>query len=110
SDSHSGAAKVSVFAYYRKSRQPIWQSGTMVAQSTAKDTWFLGAGPLQTGTIHDGIRFAGNRIGWSSRNKKKSPPRAKPKFDFNDELVFSEPRTAEIHSLVPASFEEIPKE
>lgn len=111
SDSQSGAAKVSVFAYYRESRQPIWQSGTLVAQSTAKDTWFLGAGPLQTGTIHDGVRFAGTRLGFGlAKKKNKTVPRSKPVFEYNDEIVFSKPRTLELNSIVPAAFEDIPKE
>ena len=111
SDSQSGAAKVSVFAYYRESRQPIWQSGTLVAQSTAKDTWFLGAGPLQTGTIHDGVRFAGTRLGLGlAKKKNKTVPRSKPVFEYNDEIVFSKPRTLELNSIVPDTFEDIPKE
>lgn len=110
SDAQSGAAKVSVFAYYRESRQPIWQSGTLVAQSTTKDTWFLGAGPLQTGTIHDGVRFAGNRLGWGKKKKAPQIAQSKPTHEYNDEIVFSQPRSVELNSIVPANFESIPKE
>ena len=110
SDSQSGAAKVSVFAYYRESRQPIWQSGTLVAQSTAKDTWFLGAGPLQTGTIHDGVRFAGSRIGFGFAKKSKPKERSLPTFEYNDEIVFSRPRSLELNQVQQATFEDIPKE
>ena len=61
-DAHSGMAKVVVFAYQRESRQPIWQSGIAKAESTSRNTWVLGAGPFQRGTIHDGIKFAGRKI------------------------------------------------
>lgn len=107
SNSQLGAAKVSVFAYYRESRQPIWQSGTLVAKSTAKDTWFLGAGPLQTGTIHDGVQFAGNRIGFGFR-RKKTPSRSKPDFEYNDEIVFGRPRSVELNPVSQATFQNIP--
>jgi hypothetical protein len=57
-----GAAKVAVFAYDRDSRTPVWQSGTSVAISDAKNVWVLGAGPFQRGTIYNGTRFAGSRL------------------------------------------------
>ena len=58
----SAAAKVSVFAYDRETREPLWQSGIAQAGSNARDTWILGIGPLQYGTIYNGTRFAGKRI------------------------------------------------
>jgi hypothetical protein len=51
-----------VFAYDRDSRTPVWQSGTSVAISDAKNVWVLGAGPFQRGTIYNGTRFAGSRL------------------------------------------------
>lgn len=58
------AAKIGVFAYERESREAVWQSGLSVARSNAKDSWFLGAGPFQRGTIYNGrTRFAGEAIG-----------------------------------------------
>jgi hypothetical protein len=47
----SAAAKISVFAYDRETREPLWQSGVAQAGSNARDTWFLGT------------RFAGKRVG-----------------------------------------------
>jgi hypothetical protein len=58
----SAAAKVSVFAYDRETREPLWQSGIAQAGSSARDTWILGVGPLQYGNIYKGTRFAGKRI------------------------------------------------
>lgn len=58
----SAAAKVSVFAYDRETREPLWQSGIAQAGSSARDTWILGVGPLQYGTIYSGTRFAGKRL------------------------------------------------
>ncbi len=56
-----GAAKVAVFAYVKSSHAPYWQSGIARSSSTARDTWFLGIGPWQAGTIYEGTRFAGDR-------------------------------------------------
>ncbi len=58
----SAAAKVSVFAYDRETREPLWQSGIAQAGSSARDTWILGVGPLQYGNIYKGTRFAGKRL------------------------------------------------
>jgi len=55
----SAAAKVAVFAFRRDNKNPVWQSGTSVARSTAQSRWILGAGPFQSGTIYDGTHFVG---------------------------------------------------
>lgn len=62
SNAQSGIAKVIVFAYDRETREPIWQSGIAKAESTSSNTWFLGAGPFQKGTIYQGMRFAGQDL------------------------------------------------
>lgn len=58
----SAAAKIAVFAYHRETKEPVWQSGIAQARATAKDVWIAGAGPFQSGTIHDGPRFAGGDV------------------------------------------------
>ncbi|QEG23766.1 DUF6655 family protein [Mariniblastus fucicola] len=61
-DAQSGVAKLVVFAYDRETREPIWQSGLAKAESTSSNTWILGAGPFQRGSIHKGVKFAGRKI------------------------------------------------
>ncbi|MGN6544671.1 MAG: DUF6655 family protein [Aureliella sp.] len=61
-EAKSGAAKIALFAYERQTLQPVWQSGIARSTSTARDTWMLGVGPLQNGTIYEGTRFAGSRV------------------------------------------------
>lgn len=58
----SGAAKIAVFAYDRLSHEAVWQSGIEQSNSNARDTWFLGIGPIQQGTIYKSPRFAGRRL------------------------------------------------
>jgi hypothetical protein len=57
-----GIAKIAVFAYNRTTGQPVWQSGVVQAMSSAKDTWLLGAGPFQNGTIRKSPEFAGEPL------------------------------------------------
>ncbi|MCH9653960.1 MAG: hypothetical protein K0U86_23965 [Planctomycetes bacterium] len=62
-NNQSASAKISVFAYNQKTRERVWQSGIVQAKSTALDTWILGAGPFQRGTIYkEGAQFAGSKI------------------------------------------------
>lgn len=58
----NAAAKIAVFAYQQKSRQPVWQSGIARFKSDAHDLWMLGAGPFQSGSIVDRAEFAGTPI------------------------------------------------
>ncbi len=61
-EAKSGAAKVAVFAYDRVSREPYWQSGIAKSSSSSHDTWVLGIGPWQQGTIYNRTRFAGSVV------------------------------------------------
>lgn len=58
----SAAAKIAVFAFRRENKEPVWQSGTSVAKSTAKGWWILGAGPFRDGTIYEDSITAPERI------------------------------------------------
>jgi hypothetical protein len=68
-----GIAKIAVFAYNRTTGQPIWQSGVVQAMSTAKDTWLLGAGPFQNGTIRKNAAFAGEPLPIPHFGPKENP-------------------------------------
>ena len=48
------AAKVALFAYNRRTREPIWQSGLSESRSIVADRWFMGAGPFHKGSIYNG--------------------------------------------------------
>ncbi|MBM4000847.1 MAG: hypothetical protein FJ297_15130 [Planctomycetes bacterium] len=69
-----GAAKILVYAYDRPARVPIWQSGASVAFSDARNTWVLGIGPFQTGSIYHGPRFAGTKLRAPWRRSPESAP------------------------------------
>lgn len=57
-----GVAKLMVFAYHKETGTPVWQSGNAIARSDAKDSWFLGMGPITRGSVYDGTRIAGHRL------------------------------------------------
>ena len=59
-----GVAKLAVFAYNQVTGQALWQSGTHPITADARDTWILGTGPYQRGSIYNGTSFAGQRINW----------------------------------------------
>lgn len=75
STAQRGVAKLSCFAYNRETGQAVWQSGVFPVVSTAKDSWFLGTGPFQRGTIYDGTHFAGSRFLFARKKKKEQPLR-----------------------------------
>lgn len=57
-----GVAKIAVFAYNRQTGRALWQSGTVEANSTLKDTWVFGAGPFSRGTIRKETELAGEPL------------------------------------------------
>jgi uncharacterized protein DUF6655 len=42
-----GTAKIGVFAYDRKTREPVWQAGLAKGSSRARDLWVFGLGPFE---------------------------------------------------------------
>lgn len=59
-DAREGASKVAAFAYHRESRLPLWQSGISNSIATSQNTWVLGIGPFQSGSIRDSSKVARN--------------------------------------------------
>ena len=59
-----GVAKIAVFAYNQTTGQALWQSGASPITADARDTWVLGTGPFQRGSIYTGASFAGQRVSW----------------------------------------------
>ncbi len=57
-----GVAKLAVFAYNRVTGRALWQSGMVDADSTLKDTWVFGAGPISRGTIRKRTELAGEEL------------------------------------------------
>lgn len=59
-----GVAKIAVFAYNQVTGQALWQSGVTPITADARDTWVLGTGPYQRGSIYNGSSFLGQRMMW----------------------------------------------
>jgi hypothetical protein len=70
-----GVSKIVVFAYHRDTGIPVWQSGAAVARSDAKDSWFMGVGPLTRGTVYKGMTLAGNKVYLPFQQKDSREPK-----------------------------------
>lgn len=88
-DDKMAASKIAAFAYHRESNSVVWQSGLSVAKSTAKDTWVLGAGPFEQGTVHDGWEFAGNKLRLPFMKRKQ--PASGPVAAYGREMLYTRP-------------------
>ena len=85
--SQMSAAKVALFAYNVKTRQPVWQSGNSAASSRASNTWVLGAGPFQRGNIYKDRTFRASKVRLYWPWRKKPTPSTIP-VNYTDKHVF----------------------
>ncbi|MEM6688435.1 MAG: DUF6655 family protein [Planctomycetota bacterium] len=92
-EAREAAAKVAAFAYDRETREPIWQSGVQPASSTARDTWVMGIGPFQSGSIRENTKLAGSRLRFGRNNKQSGSPPVlydRPPVDYTAMTRFSQ--------------------
>lgn len=87
SDKQQGVAKIMVFAYDRETKLAVWQSGLKQSESTSTNTWVMGAGPFQRGSIHEGFRFAGRDL---RKNRNSIDQESTANF-MPDEKIYSLP-------------------
>lgn len=84
-----GSAKIAIFAYTNDTHEAIWQSGIQKATSEAKDTWVLGVGPFQQGTIYDKAQFAGGELFAGGENSEDAMLLAdRKKIPYRDGYLF----------------------
>ncbi len=93
-----GVAKIAVFAYDRETREPVWQSGNSRAESSARNTWIFGIGPIQRGTIYKGYAFAGSKIDGGSKDEEvtTAPEHIALQQEFNFPQRKAEDRVAQM--------------
>lgn len=91
-EAREAAAKVVAFAYDRETRAPIWQSGVNPAHATARDTWVMGIGPFQGGSIRKNTKLAGSRLRFGSKAEAGSPAPAfrRPPVDYTATTRFQQ--------------------
>lgn len=88
-EAREAAAKVAAFAYDRETRAPIWQSGVNASRATAKDTWVMGVGPFQAGTIRKKTKLAGSSIRFGGEHgPDHAPYNNRPRVDYTAETKF----------------------
>jgi hypothetical protein len=77
SEYRQGVAKITVFAYRADDREAVWQSGVAKSTATSRDTWVMGAGPFQKGSIYRDKKIGGfNRVTnlWASSRQPQREP------------------------------------
>lgn len=87
-----GVAKLAVFAYNQRTGLPVWQSGTTPVAATSRDTWVLGTGPFQRGSIYQGTGFAGSRLMLPFGRERGTRPAFNPAISVTATGVFDENR------------------
>jgi hypothetical protein len=111
-DAREGAAKIAAFAYDRVTREAIWQSGISQSRSTARDTWVMGVGPFQAGSIRNETRLAGSKLVKFGRKVTGSPPKSfeRPPVDYTAETrfdggypVLASPHTGNGRGMIPGA-------
>lgn len=92
-------AKIGLFAYNRDTGRPVWQSGTVPVESSAKAVWVFGAGPFRRGRIHQGMDFAGEKINLPLVHAGPTPERP----SVAAEAYFTEPPADSIARRLPST-------
>jgi len=97
-DDQMAAAKIALFAYNRRTRDPIWQSGLSESRSLVADRWFFGAGPFHKGNIYG-----------TKKQQQTDPPLfgsmeddEPPKADYFVERRFADPTKSLADNPPPA--------
>lgn len=57
-----GIAKIALFAYHRDTGRGLWLSGHLRGQSSLKEAWFFGAGPISYGSIRPRAELVGEEL------------------------------------------------
>lgn len=103
-DHKSAAAKLAVFAYDRKTLEPVWQSGLVQAESTALDTWVLGVGPFRRGTVEDAALVSEKR---SRARRPQATDHLTPDenaiVEYDAEWVYSREQRLEVNDVNPVT-------
>ena len=93
----------------------VWLSGIQLARSSSSDFWILGAGPFQSGTIHDGTQFAGQQIDLPFIGKNQAElafEQEKLIRQYEDHATFLKPtddsKDESPADVVPAENEDVP--
>jgi hypothetical protein len=96
-------AKLALFAYDRASGQIVWNSGTMLETSRAKDVYVAGVGPIQSGTIRGGTQFVGIKLPLTAEatgSDPNSPENARSAVPFSSPAL-RQPSNIDLESFAP---------
>jgi hypothetical protein len=89
STQQKGVAKLAVFVYDQATGTPAWQSGSITVAATSRDTWLLGTGPFERGTIYQGTGFAGSRLLLPFTRDRAPKPKHIPDIPVTAQATFN---------------------
>jgi hypothetical protein len=73
----NGTAKIAIIAYDTKSKQPVINSGTVMARSDHNDWSLLGAGPVVSGSVPKEVYVATQERDWMTIDESAIAARSK---------------------------------
>ncbi len=89
STQQKGVAKLAVFVYDQVTGTPTWQSGSITVAASSRDTWLLGTGPFERGTIYQGTGFAGSRLLLPFSRDRAPKPKHIPDIPVTAQATFN---------------------
>ena len=92
-ESNEASAKIAAFAYHRETRVAVWQSGVSRSESDARDTWVMGVGPFESGTVRQSTQLAGKSLPFDDQSEKSDstvPGYRRPPVDYSAEVRFAD--------------------
>lgn len=91
-DAREAAAKIAAFAYDRETRTVLWQSGISQSIATSRNTWVMGIGPFQGGSIRDtrGLAKGQNRSGGSRMGASPAEAHDRPIVEHTAEVRYDQ--------------------
>ena len=99
-----GVAKIGLYAYERASGQIVWQSGTTLAETEARDLWVMGAGPFERDSSRTHTEFAGSRLPIPSLSLRDRPSEPMPAAPGRAQLAAdSAAQSADSPAVAPAA-------
>jgi hypothetical protein len=81
-----GTAKIGVFAYDRKTREPVWQAGLHKGASRSRDSWYFGLGPFESAGPVEAKKKKGTFF--SGKKRSEHADASDPHAAYTSSVVF----------------------
>ena len=83
-----GTAKIGIFAYDRKTREPVWQAGLHKGASRSRDTWLFGLGPFESAGPVEPKKKKSTFFSGKNQRSEQSSSASDPHAAYTGSVVF----------------------